>query len=119
MNFVNCTPHDIVLRSAAGEDTTIPASGIIARVASTPGELHEEAGFPCLLQEAEVKGKVTDLPEPVEGTFYIVSALVGESLLREGRVRKDVLQPGTGPQDGAIRNERGHIVAVTRLKRAF
>ena len=29
--------------------------------------------------------------------------------------RSDVVGPGTGPADGAIRNEKGQIVAVTRL----
>jgi len=27
-----------------------------------------------------------------------------------------ILMPGTGPADGAVRNEKGHVIAVTRLK---
>ena len=43
-----------------------------------------------------------------------MSALVGSAL---GGARPDVLCPGTGPADGAVRNDKGHIVAVTRLVR--
>jgi len=31
--------------------------------------------------------------------------------------RDDVVGPGTGPKDGAIRNEDGNVIAVTRLVR--
>jgi hypothetical protein len=30
--------------------------------------------------------------------------------------RTDVFAPATGPKDGAIRNDKGHVVAVTALK---
>ena len=42
--------------------------------------------------------------------------MVGAALKEKGLVRPDVLVPGTGPADGAIRNEKNHIIAVTRLK---
>jgi len=55
-------------------------------------------------------------PEP--GLVYIVSAMVGAALREAGVSRPDVLCPGTGPQDGAIRDPEGRIQAVTRLIRA-
>jgi hypothetical protein len=67
--------------------------------------------LPDLVQEVE--GLPPFLP-PEEGIFFIVSALVGAHMSVRGR--GDVLVPGTGPRDGAIRDNKGHIVAVTRLK---
>ena len=46
-----------------------------------------------------------NLPEPKEGVFYIVSAMV--KALRPDR--KDLLAPNTG---AAKRNEKGHIISV-------
>jgi len=90
---------------------TIPASGNIARKGSQPGTpCGEVKGIS--LYSAPTWGEVEGLPEPSEGTIYIVSGLVA------GRIsRPDVFSPGTGPQDGAVR-ENGRIVAVTRLIRS-
>lgn len=111
--IINLTPHAIVLRSAGGEDTTVPPSGGVARVASTPGTLAAVDGLPVPVASPTTFGEVTGLPAPVEGVFFIVSAMVGSALTGKGRT--DVLMPGTGPADNAVRNEKGHIVAVTRL----
>jgi hypothetical protein len=113
MNLVNLTPHSIVLRDADGNDHAIPASGAVARVSSTPGALEAVAGVPVPVAGRQTFGAVEGLPGPVEGTLYVVSALV---LARCGD-RDDVVGPGTGPNDGAVRNEKGHVVAVTRLVR--
>jgi hypothetical protein len=114
MNIVNLTPHPINLRGPDGADTTVPASGTIARVASTPGAATEVAGVPVPVYGRDHFGEVTGLPAPAEGVFLLVSALVGGAV---AGTRDDVLVPGTGPQDGAIRDDAGRIVAVTRLKR--
>lgn len=111
--IINLTPHAITLRSPSGEDTVIPASGTVARVASTPGTLGEVTGIPVPVASPTVFGAVDGLPAPVEGVFLLVSAMVGSALA--GRGRTDVLMPGTGPADNAVRNDKGHIVAVTRL----
>ncbi len=111
--FFNLTPHALVLRAADGTDTTIAPSGTVARVGTTPGaQVGELNGIP--LFSNTTFGEIEGLPAPAEGTIYIVSGLVG------GRVsgRDDVVVPGTGPQDGAIRNDKGHIIAVTRLTMA-
>ena len=111
MNIVNLTPHALTLRTPTGEDVIVPPSGTVARVGSTPGTFGEVEGIPVPVAAPDTFGEVEGLPEAVPGTIYLVSAMVG------GRVsRPDVFTPGTGPQDGAIRNEKGHIVAVTRIK---
>jgi hypothetical protein len=112
--LINLTPHAICLRSADGADTVIPPSGTVARVSSTPGALEAVAGIPVPVAGAQTFGGVEGLPEPTPGTMFIVSALVLSALRGS---RPDVVGPGTGPNDGAVRNDRGHIIAVTRLVR--
>ena len=110
MNFVNLTPHPIVVRMNDGTDVTFPPSGKIARVDEMPttvvGDIN---GIPIMART--VFGQVIDLPDPVEGIGYIVSGLVAGVVYRA-----DVFAPATGPKDGAVRNDKGHIIAVVALK---
>ena len=114
MRIVNLTPHNITLRAEDGTDTTIAPSGTVARVATIPGEPTGRIVGGVLVFGPDQVGEVTGLPEPIEGTVFIVSGFVAAALAGSGR--GDVFAPGTGPADGAVRNERGHVVAVTRLK---
>ena len=126
----NLTPHDIVLRAADGTDTTFPADGLVARVDNTPGAIdpgHPLAGI-VQVWGADTPGevgvfrsddparKLLPFPAPVPGVFLVVSGMVGDAMKQKGMVRPDVLVPGTGPADAAVRNEKGHVIAVTRLK---
>ena len=61
-NFVNCTPHDIKFNSGK----IFAKSGINARVSASFSDITD---FIC----DQVFGEVQDLPNPVEGTFFIVS----------------------------------------------
>lgn len=112
MNIVNLTPHPLTLRNPeTGADTIVPPSGTVARVTATPGAVENVSGIPVPVGRPDIFGDVEGLPEPQEGTIYLVSAMVG------GRVaRRDVFTPGTGPKDEAVRNDKGHVVAVTRIK---
>jgi hypothetical protein len=116
MMLKNLTPYDITLLSPEGAASVIPASGVVARVTMVPGDAcWSVVGIPCPVYEADRHGMVTGLPLPEEGVMYLVSGMVGAAIA--SRNRQDVLVPGTGPDDGAVRNEKGHIVAITRLKR--
>ena len=110
--LVNLTPHPLTLRAADGSDTVLTPSGTVARVTSTPGTETTVKGLDIPVMTADAFGEVIDLPEAEAGTFFIVSGMVGAAISG----RSDVLVPGTGPKDGAVRNEKGHIIAVTRLK---
>lgn len=112
--LVNCTPHALTLRTETGTDTVLPPSGTVARVTSTPGALETVPGVPVPVAGAQTFGAVVGLPEPTPGTLFVVSALVLAALKGS---RPDVVGPGTGPNDGAVRNDKGQIVAVTRLVR--
>lgn len=111
MEFINLTPHPLVIRTQDGERTIAP-SGVVARVSTTPGERLPDADG-VELYTAPRWGEVEGLPDPAPGTIYIVSALVAA---RAGR--EDVYSPGTGPADEPVRDDHGRIVAVTRLVRS-
>lgn len=101
--MLNLTPHPITLRSDAGE-VTYPPSGTVARVSTVETVIGDYAGIPVV---SRAFGEVTGLPE--DGTPCIVSAMV----LSAVPGRAGVYAPDTG--DTAIRNEKGFVVAVTRL----
>ncbi len=106
--MINLTPHAIVIRRADG-DWTLPPSGTLARVAMQDAPAPDVAGVPVVTRRAgQVIGLVRDadgIPVPC-----IVSAMVLAALPTG---TPNVYAPDTGPT--AIRNEAGHIVAVTRL----
>lgn len=113
MRIVNLTPHPLTLVSQSGTETVVLPEATPARVASTPGT-GLDSPPEVALYSAPNWGAVEGLPTPVEGTIYVVSALVA------GRVegRPDVYSPGTGPKDGAVRDKQGRIIGVTRLIRS-
>ena len=120
MSVINLTPHDITVRGPEGETIVLEASGTVARILHTehPGaEPVSLGGFrvPARRHVPLAEGVLVHLPEPVEGITYVVSALCLDAAQRAGRT--DVVAPGTGPNDGAIR-EGGRIIAITRLVRA-
>ena len=114
MRFVNLTPHAIVIRTL-----TVEPSGQVARVATgsrdaQPVALANGIVVPC---QVKTTGAVTGLPKYGDeaGTVYLVSGTVLAALRESGTARDDVAAPSTGPDDGAIRDDAGRIVAVTRL----
>lgn len=113
MNIINLTPHAIVVQSESGDRTTFAPSGTVARVTSTPGALVTIPGCPIPVANAQTFGEVEGLPAPTPRTIFIVSAMV----LARCQDRNDVVGPGTGPNDGCIRNDKGHVEAVTRFVR--
>ena len=106
-DFINLTPHALAIQLPDGSVTTIPPSGTIARVTTEEVVVSEISGVPLVERRF---GAVEGLPE--EGTPCLVSALVAGAVPG----RKGVYAPDTGAS--AVRNEKGHVVAVTRLVKA-
>lgn len=119
LNVVNLTPHAITVR-VGDVDATFPASGVVARVSQNPARDAGRLLLACDGGEALVPlvtapsfGAVEGLPPYDRGTVLLVSGLVLSHV--SGMDRPDVFAPATGPADGAIRDEGGRIIAVTRL----
>lgn len=104
MNIKNLTPHTINFVSPEGYPVMdIKPEGTVARVSAKTATVGEIDGIPVT---KSVYGEVEGLPEPEEGTIYIVSALVA------GRVpeREDVFIPNE-----SVRDEKGRIVGCKSL----
>lgn len=107
--LVNLTPHNIVVfNEKTEEEVTIQPSGIVARVSTKNVPYDEVYGYGITIYRQEF-GEIEGLPEPEDGTVYIVSTIVRQAAKEQGR--QDVISPDTSP-NGVIRNEKGEIVAV-------
>lgn len=110
IQFVNLMPHPATIVTSSGV-ISVPPSGQLCRVRTTSVTLGEVGGVPVYVDEF---GEVEGLPDPQDGVVLLVSGLVLAALRGSGR--RDVLAPGTGPQDGPVRSPEGQVVGVTRLK---
>ena len=116
----NLTPHKIAI-VAQGMWIEILPEKTSARVVVTEVERGTEmiraGGMPgvfCPVVSREF-GEVEGLPEPETYTTFLVSAMVLDRVAKTmpNRAGVDVFAPDTGKT--AIRDEKGNIVAVTRL----
>jgi hypothetical protein len=111
--IINATPHTITLVSKQGVEQDsrkqflgnketivvlkeIPASGILPRVKMSNEPAEPIDGIPV---ETVIYGEIEGLPDPVDGTFYIVSGLVAAAASKQGRT--DCLAPGALVRDKA------------------
>jgi len=101
MKFMNLTPHRVVVRPDATPEMILEPSGSVARCQVTAERIGDLDGIPLVRQ---VFGSPTGIPEPEEGTTYVVSTLVAQAACRP-----DVVSPDTGPS--AIR-DGGQVMAV-------
>lgn len=99
--ILNYTPHTITL-DIDGTRMDFPSVGV-ARVSVSQQQTGNIEGAPVF---RNVYGEVTGLPDPQEGTLFIVSGMVLQAI---GYERLDVIAPDSGAN--AIR-ENGQIVAV-------
>lgn len=109
MKLINLTPHEITLILEGGE-LYIPPTGTVARCTTnrvTVGEVEIE-GFKVPINKTEF-GEVENLPQPEEGTYFIVSAIVAQAMAGK---RDDLLIP-----DDAVRDEQGRIIGARALAR--
>lgn len=112
VQLINLTRHPVTLIYRNGKEYIIKASGIIARVDSTPGVTSIVPGIPVPIIGPMTWGEVYGLPSPQPNTLYLVSALVADRAKRS-----DLVCPGTGPKDHPIKADDGRVIAVTRLVR--
>jgi hypothetical protein len=104
MKIVNLTPHAINILTE-NHAMAIIASGEIARCKTERKVIGDIDGIPVT---STVFGEVEGLPEPQEGTIYIVSSLVAQAC----RDRNDVFIP-----DDTVRDDEGKIIGCRSLGR--
>lgn len=104
MTIINLTPHAITFLDGNNSVlATIEPSGTIARASQTRDRVSEVNGIP--VNQCSY-GAVTGLPDPQDGTIYLVSALTAQAC----RNRSDVFIV-----DDAVRNESGQIVGCRAI----
>jgi len=109
MELVNLTPHAINLHLPAGRVLTIPSSGEVARVATEATEAGEIWAGRCnpVPIITQTFGEVCGLPDPEEGKFFIVSALVRAAC--PGRY-------DLGSPADLVRDDAGRIIGCKALE---
>ena len=109
--IVNLTPHPLHLylhlSKEDGEVITIAPTAPAARVSSVTEEVSKINGIPVT---RTTFGAVEDLPDPEEGTIFVVSMLVQQA----ANHRSDLYRPDTGPQN-VVRDGEGKIIGVRAL----
>jgi hypothetical protein len=121
VKLVNLTPHQLNIYDQTGQavvlsipppprDTPIPRVSIRSEVVGTI----DVDGVEVPVRKV-MYGDVENLPQPEEGTVYVVSTLVTLALREKGIERKDLLSPDTNP-DSAVRDSSGKVIGVKYLQ---
>ena len=107
MNIINCTPHVLNVHTADDEIVPITPSGDVPRCATTMVDLGTIAvdGVPVALTRQDL-GAVSGMPDPTEGTLYVVSRLVADALPG----LSDLLIPGP-----LVRDDQGRVTGCRGL----
>jgi hypothetical protein len=91
--IVNLTPHDLSVVLADESVCKIPKSGQVARVATKREAARPIGGVQTF---RTTYGEVEGLPDPVDGTVFVVSGMVAARCPD----RSDVFAPGELVRDG-------------------
>lgn len=106
MKIINLTPHAITFLDGNNSVlATIEPSGTIARASQTREAVGEVNGI--VVNQCSY-GAVTGLPDPQDGTIYLVSALTAQAC----RDRSDVFIT-----DDAVRDDAGRIIGCRAIAR--
>lgn len=97
--LVNLTPHPLVIQRKDGSVFTLPSEGLV-RLTTTRVVVGELDGAEVV---KTTLGAPVGLPEPVDGTTFVVSRLVIDALPS----RVDLVSPGE-----AIRDSEGKIIGA-------
>lgn len=84
--LVNLTPHSLSILLPDGGVLELPPSGQVARVSAVATPASPRHGVPCVVATF---GEPVGLPDPVEGTTYVVSGMVLDAC-----DRPDLAAPG-------------------------
>ena len=108
-NIINLTPHTINIYDADCNEVTKFESMGIARADSFETVVGELNGIPVVEMSY---GAPIGLPDPIEGTAYIVSMLTIQAAIQVGRTTSDLYTTAD-----LVRNEQGQIIGCRKLSR--
>lgn len=108
--LINLTPHTVnVVDHNDQVVLSVPSTGM-ARAATSSQFLFDVDGIPV---SKTAFGAVSGLPDPVDGTIYIVSMVVAQAANRPDVVAPDsgpsALRHADGPNKGQIIGVRGFV----------
>ena len=115
MKLVNLTPDTLNIHSN-GQVLEVAPSGIVARVKDRVKLKNIIVGDFTIAVTSTKYSDVIDLPDPVKGTIYVVSALVlqrtANDMVSDWNEREDLFSPGE-----LARNAEGVVVGCHGLSR--
>ena len=107
MTIINLTPHTVTI---IGEDgvikATFPSQGI-ARATQSAQRVGELDGIELVSMQF---GEPENLPDPVAGTYYVVSIITANAAKAVGRRVDDLLITAD-----SVRDEAGRIIGCKRF----
>ena len=109
MRVVNLTPHEVKIVDGGNNVVAVFPSDGVARVSQHDVLVDEINSIPVVKTEF---GEVLGLPEPTEGTVFIVSRITVEVARARGLNTDDLLITS-----GAVRDDQGRIVGCRALAR--
>ena len=111
--FLNLTPHAIVIKNG-DINVTVEPSGMLARVATSEVAAGTCGGIPVIRRAmGEVSFGDLARDQITPDTILLVSSMVLDALSADHELARNCFAPDTGQT--AERNEKGHIVSVSRL----
>lgn len=109
MRIVNLTPHEVKIVDGGNNVVAVFPSDGVARASQHDVLVDEINSIPVVKTEF---GEVLGLPEPTEGTVFIVSRITVEAARTQGRTTDDLLATS-----GAVRDDQGRIVGCRAFAR--
>ncbi len=103
----NLTPHDVNIIAEDGTTVAVFPSDGNARASQQAEHIGELAGVEVVSMKF---GETVDLPDPEEGTFFIVSVITLDAAKAQGRTIGDLLMVAD-----PVRNDKGQIIGVRRF----
>lgn len=103
MDFINLTPHQISIVRDDESVLIVPPSGTVCRVTTTRTPVDTIDG---VVIYRTAFGKIDYIPPKIDGTMYIVSALVKAALPS----RYDIVSPGD-----LVRDDGGNVIGCKGL----
>jgi hypothetical protein len=116
MEILNRTPHAIALIGGDGVTRIIEKTGSPVRIETEPSDQVDTVDTVPVHAPPRVV-RISNLPPRQDSVTVVVSQIAAMGIAALHPERTDVVYPGTGPGDKALRTQKT-VFAATRLIRA-